>query len=165
MNTTRIVVRKIFTRRIPEDYELALNVLVFLMPKEKALLSQTNALTKTTFHPRFKMKSMIRKVDDHGVHYDALMFVCPGCKAFNDGGSGLHILPVNTDKKSPAWTWDGNIDRPTISPSILTGKDTDKICHSFLVGGIFQFLSDCTHSLAGQHVEIPDLPDWVLGDT
>lgn len=105
------------------------------------------------------MKSMIRHIDSHGIKYDALAFICPGCKS--EFGSGLHMLPVNTDKTSPAWSWDGNLEAPTLSPSILThasGKQPQ--CHSFLRNGIFEFLSDCTHPLAGQHVPIPDLPDW-----
>jgi hypothetical protein len=106
------------------------------------------------------MKAMLRGVDDHGVTYDYLMFVCPGCKAMG-GGSGLHMLPVNTQVKSPSWDWDGNLEAPTLSPSILTGKGSPNICHSFLEAGVFQFLNDSTHPLASQFVPIPDLPDWV----
>ena len=78
------------------------------------------------------------------------------------------MLPVNTDLKSPAWTWDGNLEAPTLSPSILThtepyvdGKGTG-ICHSFISAGIVEFLGDCTHSLAGQKVPLPELPDWFV---
>lgn len=105
------------------------------------------------------MKSQIRKVNDHGVTYDCLAFVCPGC-AEDRGGSGLHMLPVNTTEKSPSWDWDGNLDAPTLNPSILTGKDSPNICHSFLRVGRFEFLGDSTHSLAGKTVDLPDLPDW-----
>ena len=105
------------------------------------------------------MKSVLHWVDDHGVRYQHLMFWCPGCE--EDGRGGLHALPVNTDKKSPSWDWDGNLEAPTLSPSILTGAGSSKICHSFLRNGVFEFLSDCTHALAGQSVPMPDLPDWV----
>ena len=108
------------------------------------------------------MKSMLRTVNDHGLEYPCLMFICPGCA--EDLGSGLHMLPVNTTVKEPAWSWDGNLEKPTITPSILTGRDSDKICHSYLKEGIFQFLEDSTHSLAGTFVEIPDLPDWVIDE-
>jgi hypothetical protein len=30
------------------------------------------------------------------------------------------------------------------------------ICHSFVTDGRIQFLNDCTHSLAGQTVDLPD---------
>lgn len=108
------------------------------------------------------MKSQLRTTDDHGVIYNTLAFCCPGCIE-SDGNSGLHILPVNTEgKKSPSWDWDGNLEAPTLTPSILTrtGKDRERVCHSFLRAGVFEFLGDCTHSLAGQNVPMPDLPEW-----
>jgi len=111
------------------------------------------------------MKSMIRNINDHGVRYQALAFICPGCEL--DGlGTSLHMLPVNTELTKPAWTWDGNLELPTISPSILTKykklDEVEFICHSFLNAGLFDFLGDCTHSLVGQKVPIPDLPTWIV---
>lgn len=120
------------------------------------------------------MKAQLRTIDDHGDTYEALVFWCPGCEAPpdpNDGhrSGGLHMLPVNTTLKSPSWDWDGNLEAPTLSPSILTrakyytGPDTPKrefVCHSFLRAGVFEFLGDCTHQYVGQHVQIPDLPEW-----
>jgi hypothetical protein len=111
------------------------------------------------------MKSRLRKVNDHGVHYQALMFVCPGCIAGGPSGySGLHQLPVNApgiDK--PSWSWDGNLEAPTLSPSIRTKIDWGsgpQVCHSYLKAGRFDFLEDSTN-LAGQNVPLPDLPAWV----
>jgi hypothetical protein len=72
------------------------------------------------------------------------------------------MLPVNTTDKAPAWDWDGNLEKPTVSPSILTGKDSPNICHSFLRTGVFQFLGDCTHAYANQYIDLPDLPDWFI---
>jgi Family of unknown function (DUF6527) len=108
------------------------------------------------------MKSTIRHINDHGVKYDALLFVCPGCVT-SGGGSGLHMLAINNSKHKPSWTWNWNLESPTLSPSILTkwGKEPDiYVCHSFLKAGVFQFLSDSTHKFAGQFVPIPDLPGW-----
>jgi hypothetical protein len=105
------------------------------------------------------MKATVRGVDDHGTHYTALMFACQGCMEF--GGTGLHMLPVNTPGLSkPTWQWDGNLEAPTLNPSILSKRAEDQVCHSFLHNGEFQFLGDCTHSLAGQTVPMIDLPDW-----
>lgn len=106
------------------------------------------------------MKAMIRHVDDHGLKYVALAFVCPGCATW--GGSGLHLLPVNSSEKSPSWNWNGNLRMPTLEPSILTGRLTGKVCHSFLRNGVFQFLADSVHPLAGQYVDMPDLPEWFI---
>jgi hypothetical protein len=36
--------------------------------------------------------------------------------------------------------------------------EKDEICHSFVTAGHIQFLSDCTHEMAGQTVEIPEWP-------
>ena len=108
------------------------------------------------------MKSQIRNVDDHGIHYEALAFVCPGCLELG-GGSGLHMLPVNSNVKSPSWDWDGSLEYPTLSPSILTSKDEPaRRCHSFLKAGVFEFLGDCAHSLAGTSVPMVELPDWFV---
>ena len=79
---------------------------------------------------------------------------CPGCDDLHrvvDGANG--------------WTWDGNLTAPTFSPSILvTGGSSGVRCHSFVRAGVWEFLSDCTHSLAGQHVPLPDLPGWFLAE-
>lgn len=32
------------------------------------------------------------------------------------------------------------------------------VCHSFVTDGRIQFLSDCSHALAGQTVDLPDFP-------
>jgi hypothetical protein len=110
--------------------------------------------------------AIVRAVDHAEISYDCLMFICPGCKVDKDWGSGLHMLPItNTYGKRPQWTFDGNLESPTLSPSILTRsnwKEKEIICHSFLVAGVFDFLSDCTHSLAGKKVPMEPLPDWVI---
>jgi hypothetical protein len=62
---------------------------------------------------------------------------------------------VSGDKtKMPVWGFNGDCDKPTISPSLLCKSHIT--CHSFIVDGKIQFLSDCTHKLAGQTVDIPD---------
>lgn len=109
------------------------------------------------------MKSKLRTVDASGVVYQALMFVCPGCAAGGpEGYEGLHMLPVNSpDIGKPSWEWDGNLEAPTLSPSILTEASKHySRCHSFLKAGVFDFLTDSTHPLAGQQVPLPDLPQW-----
>lgn len=104
------------------------------------------------------MKARLRDVERDGARYQSLMFVCPGCA--EQDGSGLHMLPVNTSETSPSWTFDGDLDAPTLAPSIKTTFGEQTLCHCYLRGGVFHFLKDSTHSLAGQNVPIPDLPDW-----
>lgn len=80
---------------------------------------------------------------------------CPGCK-------WMHVIP--TDARGQAnghkWTFDGNMDAPTFSPSInVVGQ-----CHYFIRAGRIEYCSDSKHSLAGQIVDLPDLEpheaDW-----
>jgi hypothetical protein len=72
-------------------------------------------------------------------------FHCPGC------GYGHHIAV-------PRWTWNGSLDAPTVTPSLLcNAQDPATRCHSFVTAGRILFLSDCFHTLSGQTV---DLPDW-----
>lgn len=108
--------------------------------------------------------AMVRHVTDGDLRYDALMFCCPGCKGDN-GGTGLHLLPISdTQGRRPRWTWNGNLEAPTLDPSIMTkfGKDGQFVCHSYLRDGVFQFLDDCTHKYKGQHVPLEPLPLWVV---
>lgn len=106
------------------------------------------------------MKAQLTTINDHGVIYDALKFVCPGCKDIR--GTGLHMLPVNcSDRHSPSWDWDGNLEAPTVSPSILT-HGVDSVCHSFLRNGVFEYLGDSTHRFSGQFVPMDDLEDWMI---
>lgn len=108
------------------------------------------------------MKSRVRDVTDRNHKYKTLTFCCPGCAEILGGGVGLHMLPVSGDKQ-PQWSFDGNTEAPTLSPSILSSFGDRGSCHSFIKNGRFEFLPDCTHSLAGQTIEMPDLPDWAVG--
>lgn len=64
-----------------------------------------------------------------------------------------------------SWQWNGDLERPTFTPSILTrgyhGQQVERVCHSFLTDGVWHFLPDCTHDKAGQDVPVVDLPDWL----
>ena len=73
------------------------------------------------------------------------------------------LLPISRDhaapeRRGPVWHWDGDTERPTINPSILTtGGEGMPRCHSFVRDGRIQFLSDCDHELAGQTVDLLDI--------
>ncbi|OAN71573.1 ammonia monooxygenase [Sulfitobacter sp. EhC04] len=104
----------------------------------------------------------------------SVAFWCPGCNE-------AHMIRVDGSKR-PSWSFNGNGDAPTFKPSVLlktghhvtghkgdcwcsTTDENDEpwpfgcvVCHSFVTDGRIQFLSDCTHALAGQTVDIPDFP-------
>lgn len=71
------------------------------------------------------------------------------------------ILPVmigGTRRGSPNWTWNGDIDRPTVKPSVLTrGGDGEHVCHCWINDGRVQFLSDCTHEFANTTLDLLDV--------
>jgi len=108
--------------------------------------------------------SKLRKAADGMV-----LFWCPGCRS-------AHQVRVDPAFGS-AWGFNGSGDAPTFTPSVLVrgtqplsdkeytrvmaGERVDTrplVCHSFVTHGRIQFLSDCTHALAGQTVDLPDWP-------
>lgn len=100
-----------------------------------------------------------------------LLFHCPGCGM-------AHGPRVIGTRPGASWTWNGDTGRPTLSPSIRVqwyqmsdegeamlsrGESPadgerypgrDMLCHSFVRDGRIEFLSDCTHALAGQTVPL-----------
>ena len=106
-------------------------------------------------------RALLARADDG----QRVLFRCPGCE-------DNHQVYVGT------WTWNGDLERPTFTPSVLVrGNQWPRdefpeyykpahaniapggttVCHSFVTDGRIQFLGDCTHALAGQTV---DLPEW-----
>jgi len=113
-------------------------------------------------------KSRLRHCKDGVQEYDLLWLWCPGCNEY-------HAVKVNT---SNGWNWNGSQEKPTVTPSILVrgtkpisdeeakrilnGEHIESIplvCHSFVTDGRIQFLSDSTHVLAGQTVDLPELDE------
>ncbi len=78
-------------------------------------------------------------------------FHCPGCDSH-------HAF------STPPWTFNGDYEKPTIRNSILVNQGsanpTAPVCHSWVTDGSIQFLTDCTHAMAGQTVELPDVEAW-----
>jgi hypothetical protein len=116
------------------------------------------------------MKAVLRRFSNADGEFlgTALMVWCPGCNA-RKGWGGLHQVGVSIDG-GPAygetWTWDGNLEAPTLSPSIAvsSGDPLQVMCHSYIEAGCWRYLDDCQHPLAGQTVDLPDLPQWVLDE-
>src|SRR5262245_1310777 len=97
--------------------------------------------------------------DNHRIVCRAHWVWCPGCQEVHRFRSA-HPEGTNT---GILWDWDGNEEAPTFSPSYVTWTDTTR-CHSFLRTDRWEFLGDCTHSLAGQTVDMVDLPAWLAGE-
>jgi hypothetical protein len=105
-------------------------------------------------------------------------FWCPGCKS-------QHLIPTvpgqSIFSSGATWGFNGSVDRPTFTPSVFirtghyaegkpkaecwacnNGHNMCEVCHSFVTDGKIQFLNDCTHHLAGQTVELPEVDEQGL---
>lgn len=71
---------------------------------------------------------------------ERIWFRCPAC-GFPHG--------VTAD-----WNFDWNAESPTFRPSVKVEWENN-ICHSYVTAGRIEFLSDCTHAMAGSTVELP----------
>ena len=96
---------------------------------------------------------------------------CPACQ-------DRHTIVYRRADAGDIWIWDGKLETPTISPSILvTGTQHPEgdpfhapahqvapgsrtRCHSFVRNGQWRFLDDCTHTLAGQTVPMVPVDQW-----
>lgn len=107
------------------------------------------------------------------------MIFCPACKCghlFNTVAG-----PNGVGGQKPVWTFNGNQEKPTFRASMLVksghyaGGDSSgecwctfekrrgkpapfecTLCHSYVTDGRIEFLSDCSHDLRGQTVDLPD---------
>lgn len=101
---------------------------------------------------------------------ERISFMCLGC-------GRRHVVQVG-EGTGPRWSWNGSLEMPTSSPSVLvtwnepsdnpdefddTSKDVKKVCHTFVRNGQIEYLSDCTHSLAGKTIDLPELEEDDVG--
>lgn len=104
---------------------------------------------------------------------NVISFRCPGC-------GDMHSVPFEASGRD--WSWNGSLDRPTIKPSIdvksghfgSAYKKGDPCwctynkehpspftcyhCHSIVTDGRIFFCTDSSHPLAGQTVDLPEMP-------
>lgn len=83
---------------------------------------------------------------------ESYFFYCPGCKC------GHHY-------EVPRWTFNGNVEKPSFSPSLLmfttrveTGERKTE-CHLFLTDGRITYCGDCPHPLSGKTIEMVEFPE------
>ncbi len=90
------------------------------------------------------------KLESYGGEGAYLGWFCPGCKCG-------HAVPTTGPHK---WKWNGSMEAPTFTPSVLHNKDGKSslpLCHVFIANGKIEFLPDCTHELAGQTVDMEEV--------
>ncbi|HXN30592.1 MAG TPA: DUF6527 family protein [Polyangiaceae bacterium] len=93
----------------------------------------------------------LKPFTDTDGHVAGFSFYCPGCE---------HGHVFYTAGKL-VWAFDNNRESPSFQPSLLNTCEhhpdpKQRRCHLFLTAGRLLFLSDCTHDLAGQTVDLPD---------
>lgn len=80
-----------------------------------------------------------------GKHW-AWLFDCPACGC-------THFA----DKR---WTFNGDKDNPTFTPSIRVShrdpKGKERVCHFHVRNGAIAYENDCTHEMKGKTVPLPE---------
>jgi hypothetical protein len=119
------------------------------------------------FRPQVRLKDGLTLHRDNDEDYEpdggGVWVWCPGCDE-------AHRFQVVYEGVAPAqgphWSWNGDLKSPFFDPSYLTWtgpkENPTSLCHSYLKHGQWQFLTDSTHSLAGQTVSMVPLPDWLV---
>jgi hypothetical protein len=85
------------------------------------------------------------------------MIRCPECN--------WHEFPKQRLSNGAAWTFNGDVEKPTFSPSMNecinpTGSPhhqpdiPTKRCHFIVTDGIINFCGDCTHGSAGKSMPL-----------
>jgi hypothetical protein len=96
---------------------------------------------------------------------NGLWWDCPGCGLVhwvNLDPAATRERADGTREPAPCWSWNGSLDAPTFSPSVLvtwTAGDQPRVCHMFVQDGRVQFLGDCTHALAGHTVDLSPIEE------
>jgi hypothetical protein len=81
-------------------------------------------------------------------YHTQYLYKCLGC-------GYVHAFALRSEGGNHEFNMD--LERPTISPSLLQNFSPGRICHSFIRDGKIQYLSDCWHYLAGQTIELPEI--------
>lgn len=83
-----------------------------------------------------------------------LVHYCEGCNQLHMINTSIHTSAGSTQY------WNGNPIAPTIAPRItIIGQ-----CYYIITDGKISYDGYSSHSLAGQTVDLPDLPEWLKMD-
>jgi uncharacterized protein DUF6527 len=85
--------------------------------------------------------SVLKFIDGRPYHW------CPACEL-------LHPLPSDTGK----WKFDGDLERPSFSPSFKQFLGGERVCHYVIAEGVIHFCADSAHAFAKQAVPMPPIP-------
>lgn len=74
----------------------------------------------------------------------------------------LPVITSGSREAARAWTWNGDLEKPTLKPSVKTTHADGKVSHIWLTDGMCQHLADSTDGLAGQTLPLMSLANSVL---
>lgn len=69
---------------------------------------------------------------------------CEGCQQ-------THSFDVREDGGQPTWEFNGNMEKPTFTPSLRYPR-----CHLILTDGIIHYCGDCYHHLCSLDVPLAE---------
>lgn len=118
--------------------------------------------------------NLVHKVEPSPTGPDFL-FWCDGCHCAHG------IWTIQRNASNAIWTFNGNLEKPTVSPSIkieypaweppVTPENMDKwranpwhqtkktyICHCVINDGVINYGADSTHGLSGQTLPMTPFP-------
>jgi hypothetical protein len=98
------------------------------------------------------MPKVYKLYDEKNRHY-GYVFHCPGC------GFSHAVYTEKYSENGSRWEFNGDMDNPTFRPSLLNRgpfPEGERVCHLFVTNGKIQYLSDCTHELAGKTLEMEE---------
>lgn len=97
---------------------------------------------------RIKLVQRIDEETGEKYHHDQYLYWCLGC-------GYEHAFALTTEGGNHRFN--GDLNNPTVSPSLVQNFTPGRMCHSFINDGVIQYLGDCWHHLKNQTVELPDV--------
>lgn len=76
-------------------------------------------------------------------------FWCEGCEQY-------HGIQLNQNLNLPFWSWDGNNDYPTFTPSMIIKWNDQVLCHFLIKNGMIQYSEDSQHMFAGLTIPLSE---------
>jgi hypothetical protein len=101
-------------------------------------------------------------------HWENYYFYCLGCKELH--GFRTKAPPGDGATKIPLWTFDGNVEQPSFTPSLRYLRHKGDYpgcrphCRTIVTAGKIQFCSDCEHELAGKTLDMPRIEEHLPTD-
>ena len=98
------------------------------------------------------MAAKIHNFNSDGHKIQTWAFICPGC-----GYSHAFTVGPKFCDADHRWTFNGNVESPTFTPSLrVNGSTPDAQCHLEVADGQIKYHGDCFHALAGKTVPMID---------